>query len=354
MLDAVREKLREARVYATTDDGKVLSMRAGADLSQAIAELRRKAGDEGGVHARATTALVNGRTVRSGYKIRNGDVLTPIEGTALTSRPWVGSGGEGGEGADGEGATGARGGAAGGGAAEGGGAPDWGSLPVPWPWSLVGSSETQDTNAWLREAEAKHAAVATLAIANWLALYALGYVSLGTEPLASLSTPLSATVWALQGGVVALAEASALQRSTSAMLRKMDDGAAAGDGAAADAAGAAVEAAAIEPSEAARSFAWAYFVVLLNATRAASGVARWGGRLAMVALTALALHADIEHGIIHDFFELDGSLNTAVVDVRTAAGPPEAPSSAAREADKDLATNLVSDILRLEDAPPAL
>ena len=79
---------------------------------------------------------------------------------------------------------------------------------------------------------------------------------------------------------------------------------------------------------------------------------------------ALALHADIEHGIIHDFFEGDGSLNSAVVDVRTAtaaaanSAEPQTDAAAAaravREAEKDLATNLVSDILRLQDVPPNL
>ena len=58
-----------------------------------------------------------------------------------------------------------------------------------------------------------------LALANWLALAAMGEVSLATEPLASLYLQLPSMTWALQFGAVGLAEASALHSSTSAVIR---------------------------------------------------------------------------------------------------------------------------------------
>ena len=153
---------------------------------------------------------MNGRTVRQSYKIQNGDAFVPLRSTSLNSRWWVSGAGGGGRGQSAVGA-----------AAEIE-APDWVSLPVPWPWSLVGSDASEDAGSWLLEAEAKHGAIATLALANWVALASLGEVSFGTEPFASLAEPLPAFVWLLQGGAVALAEASALQMETSAVLRAYD------------------------------------------------------------------------------------------------------------------------------------
>ena len=41
---------------------------------------------------------------------------------------------------------------------------------APWPWSLI---ET-DPNEWYGVAEAKHGAVALVALSNWISLAAIG------------------------------------------------------------------------------------------------------------------------------------------------------------------------------------
>ena len=151
--------------------------------------------------------------MRKGYKIRNGDVLTPLQVTGLNSLAWVAP-----PSAPGKSSKKL---AQRLGVSDVDEFPDWGSLPVPWPWSLL-QDEEADTMSWFLEAEAKHGAVAALALANWLALASLGEVSLDTEPLGSLYLPLPQATWCLQGGAVALAEASALQSSTSAFLRERE------------------------------------------------------------------------------------------------------------------------------------
>ena len=45
------------------------------------------------------------------------------------------------------------------------------------PWSLVGSSATDETALWYAEAERKHGRIAALAVANWLVLSLLGEIS---------------------------------------------------------------------------------------------------------------------------------------------------------------------------------
>ena len=98
--------------------------------------MRERSGQPAG--AGPTTARVNGRTVRARYKIQNGDVLTPLQVTGLNSLAWVAPRGEGGGGRGGK-KTGVRAGSA-----SEFEAVDLRSLPVPWPWSLVGS----DADAW--------------------------------------------------------------------------------------------------------------------------------------------------------------------------------------------------------------
>jgi hypothetical protein len=73
VLDAVQSQLRKQRVYVTTNSGTVLSLRAGADLQVALDALKLR----GLPHeAAATTARVNGRTVRREYKLPSMHALT--------------------------------------------------------------------------------------------------------------------------------------------------------------------------------------------------------------------------------------------------------------------------------------
>ena len=164
VLDAVQSQLRKQRVYVTTNSGTVLSLRAGADLQVALEALRLR----GLPHeAAATTARVNGRTVRREYKLRNGDVLMPLATTTLNSYAWVATG----TGSAAESSTygeAVKGAYAWGEAAE---ALATAPTPVPYPWSLVGSRRAEDALSWLREAEKKHGSVASLALANWCVLY---------------------------------------------------------------------------------------------------------------------------------------------------------------------------------------
>ena len=164
VLDAVQSQLRKQRVYVTTNSGTVLSLRAGADLQVALEALRLR----GLPHeAAATTARVNGRTVRREYKLRNGDVLMPLATTTLNSYAWVATG----TGSTAESSTygeAVKGAYAWGEAAE---ALATAPTPVPYPWSLVGSRRAEDALSWLREAEKKHGSVASLALANWCVLY---------------------------------------------------------------------------------------------------------------------------------------------------------------------------------------
>ena len=433
VLDAVQARLREKRVYATTVGGTVLSLRAGANLAEAIAELNsREAGSragagepkDGAVESAdgsggsggpqleplepVSTARVNGRTVRQSYKIQNGDVLVPLRSTSLNSRWWVSGAGGGGRGQSAVGA-----------AAEIE-APDWVSLPVPWPWSLVGSDASEDAGSWLLEAEAKHGAIATLALANWVALASLGEVSFGTEPFASLAEPLPAFVWLLQGGAVALAEASALQMETSAVLRAYDrlqsppaDAAAPSkedarqtiadslaeataesgpsNGTWKRAASGRSQAAARRTSAASGGGAsdargpitnknfgdvmkaftvageeWSYgFVEMLNVMRAGANefqgssqrreIAISCGRVAMLLMACLALHADFEHGILHDFLETsrDGTPSLSAESQqkstpRTSTSDAPAPSNDVQNA--EIFESLVSDVM-LQDIP---
>jgi hypothetical protein len=66
VLDAVQSLLRKQRVYVTTNSGTVLSLRAGADLQVALDALKLRGLPN---EAAATTARVNGRTVRREYKL---------------------------------------------------------------------------------------------------------------------------------------------------------------------------------------------------------------------------------------------------------------------------------------------
>ena len=372
VLEAVRTRLREKRVYATTVDGTVLSLRAGADLQEALAKLRERSGTPG---QGPIAARVNGRTVRKGYKIRNGDVLTPLQVTGLNSLAWVAP-----PSAPGKSSKKL---AQRLGVSDVDEFPDWGSLPVPWPWSLL-QDEEADTMSWFLEAEAKHGAVAALALANWLALASLGEVSLDTEPLGSLYLPLPQATWCLQGGAVALAEASALQSSTSAFLRERESiyrrrlGGEEEDGDASvdrSSGGAESSSGAKSPLRrgddkfvkdfergfriGAPSFAWSVgFVEILSSIRN-SRQAEFGrswqlacGRIAMTAMAALALHADINSGILHEFLEVGGEELNGPATTLAAPRPEQAaePISEEEFAAASLAESLASDVV-LQDIP---
>ena len=387
-----------ARVYATTVDGTVFSLSAGADLQDAIAALRSRGRSRGDAGAALTaTARVNGRTVRRGYKIRNGDVLTPVLATTLNSGAWVAT-----DSADDDGAAGLIGRRLGGRGRRGGmdleglASSEWQSLPVPWPWSLVGSSAAEDSISWLREAEAKHGAVAVLAFATWLALFSLGEVSMETEPLTSLYAPVPAAAWALQGGAVALAEAYALQVSTSALIRNearrraaassaaageaadtaasvdgggvggeggaTTQGATAGGGASATVRAAAVPSGSSFGDDFKRGFnladppMWSYgFVEMLSAMRMRgddlrSTASLFLGRFAMAVMAILALHADVKHGLLHEFLERGGEaeLNPPAVTLVQTSPPPKM-EERARDSGLDIddygSASLATDIL---------
>ena len=235
LLEPIRKSLREKRVYATTSDGRILSLRAGADLSEALqawrdeqaeeaaeaeaeaeaAAAREEEEEDGGVGLsvglrglsaprEVATAMVNGRTVRLDYKIRNGDILTLQDSAPLTSGAFSMRGRDA-DAADDEGID-----------ALDGGEED-GFAAAPWPWSLVGSNAVEDNYAWYAEAEWKHGRIALLALANWLALCAAGQVGLDSEPLTSLANPVPAALWSIQAGGVALSEARNFQLSVDAV-----------------------------------------------------------------------------------------------------------------------------------------
>ena len=78
MLEPIRKSLREKRVYATTVDGTVLSLRAGADLQEALAKLRERSGTPG---QGPIAARVNGRA--SGIRQQASYHLATIVGDVL-------------------------------------------------------------------------------------------------------------------------------------------------------------------------------------------------------------------------------------------------------------------------------
>ena len=169
------------------------------------------------------------------------------------------------------------------------------------------------------------------------ALSLLGEVSLAAEPLSSLSRPLPSMAWALQGGAVALVEAWTLHTATSALIRAVpsvaarppdatptgtaaDDATSTGTGSSpTDDAWASVSrdfwvgfAAAAPPVPLRIADAWEKLLCALEVEKAlstalvgCSSPAFLGlliGRVAMVLITALALHADVQFGILHDVF----------------------------------------------------
>jgi len=312
-LEAIRRSIREKRVYVTTSGGEVLSLRAGADLQEAVRALEQKNTDGSTVVA---TALVNGRTVRRGYKICNGDVLTPLRNSVLNSEAWITQDAQPRQEDYFSGAA-------------------MPLLPMPWPWSLVGSNDENDLLSWYLEAERKHGQIAVLALANWIALACAGEISLLSEPLGSLYLPRSGMTWALQFGSIALAEAYFLQRRTTYAIRHAQDEAAA------TSAGEEVDEEGAHAHEALGPEPWSLPSVPLsvasdpslgaavpdeapigaifpgtlakNRLLLAEGAPRvgdirrimlWMGRIAMVVMAGLALHADSEHGILHDFLQV--------------------------------------------------
>ena len=158
-------------------------------------------------------------------------------------------------------------------------------------------------------------------------------MSLAAEPLSSLSRPLPSIAWALQGGAVALVEAWTLHTATSALIRAVPsvaapppdatptgtaaDDATSTDSSPTDDAWASVSrdfwvgfAAAAPPVPLRIADAWEKLLCALEVEKAlstalvgCSSPAFLGlliGRVAMVLITALALHADVQFGILHD------------------------------------------------------
>jgi hypothetical protein len=204
-------------------------------------------------------------------------------------------------------------------------------------------------------------------------------VSLAAEPLSSLSRPLPSMAWALQGGAVALVEAWTLHTATSALIRAVpgvaarppdatptgtaaDDATSTGTGSSpTDDAWASVSrdfwvgfAAAAPPVPLRIADAWEKLLCALEVEKAlstalvgCSSPAFLGlliGRVAMVLITALALHADVQFGILHDVFSrgnmpLTARERRAERPVRPGALAPPAPTtapSAALGAEMDL------------------
>ena len=410
MLEPIRKSLREKRVYATTSDGRILSLRAGADLSEALQAWRDEQAEEaaeaeaeaeaaaareeeeadGGVGLsvglrglsaprEVATAMVNGRTVRLDYKIRNGDILTLQDSAPLTSGAFSMRGRDA-DAADDEG----------GGALDGG--EEDGFAAAPWPWSLVGSNAVEDNYAWYAEAEWKHGRIALLALANWLALCAAGQVGLDSEPLTSLANPVPAALWSIQAGGVALSEARNFQLSVDAVAA----GDSVGDSYSNfsrpwrwnDASGitravAVLQTAMIGPMPAAMaerlaeregggpldaaanaaaeggSAAAADAAAGEGIRRVFQGVSIGLGRFAMLAMATLALNADLEKGVLNDLLFSQG-LEIGFEAPQAAREPRfEAPvanaetfgSAAERKsAESEL---LVGDISQLVDVPPS-
>ena len=95
---------------------------------------------------------------------------------------------------------------------------------------------------------------------------------------------MSGAAWALQGGAIALAEASALQSSTSAILKEIDEKEEEEEEAekgaeVAGAAAASEESSAVSlqagPAEAAPSVAWSYVTIVLKAMRSGEAIGAW-------------------------------------------------------------------------------
>eukprot|EP00316_Scyphosphaera_apsteinii_P008087 CAMPEP_0119320374 /NCGR_PEP_ID=MMETSP1333-20130426/52259_1 /TAXON_ID=418940 /ORGANISM="Scyphosphaera apsteinii, Strain RCC1455" /LENGTH=833 /DNA_ID=CAMNT_0007327081 /DNA_START=127 /DNA_END=2628 /DNA_ORIENTATION=+ len=280
LLEQLRVSIREQRVYVvirsmgSSHAGLVLSLPAGANLQDALSALATHQTTYSAEHTqRCGTALVNGRTVRREYAIRNGDVLTPIKRPTLNSRTWLAV----------SDLTKLA-------------APNEQPLVVcddqlapPWPWSLVGSMASEDGRAdgtpeWYVESEQKHGTVSVLALANWIMLLLMGETSLDAEPLASLTHPVPAICWAAQFGAIALVEARNLQSATSLAIIQ---------------ATAATDAATTfkrrEPSFEPDLVVWPRI----------RAIGLWVGRCAMLVITVLALYADAREGLLHQFAQIN-------------------------------------------------
>ena len=163
-LGELHSSLRSRRVFVTSDDGVVVSLSAGVSVEEALRTLdatRRRRGQPVArvisASARLSRAVVNGRSVRESYVVRNGDVLGD-ESQSLWLEP---------SSLEDEAARGSR-------VEEEAGA-DAGVTPdtrywvarVPYPWSLLQSDAREDRLAWEAEAERKHGNVALLAGTTW-------------------------------------------------------------------------------------------------------------------------------------------------------------------------------------------
>jgi len=201
----VSSTLRSRRVFATSSDGFVISLRVGATVEEALRTLRRqqtlrtlrmeqaKVGystvksrlKEDKVLRRA---IVNRRSVRADYVICNGDVLgPPSEATWIdkdTLRRSQKQSEEIRNAAD----------------------PDAGVTDdsryrasiVPWPWSLLQAGRDEDFLAWNAEAERKHGTVALLASCTWLWMRSSGLIQADSIPFDSFSGGVTLVAWLVQ------------------------------------------------------------------------------------------------------------------------------------------------------------
>ena len=116
-------------------------------------------------------------------------------------------------------------------------------------------------------------------------------------------------------------------------------------------------------SLAAPSFTWSVgFVEMLTSMRGAGGGPLgsgrrdawqlWCGRLAMMSMAVLALHADATNGLLHDFLENEGELrgSTAAYVKPGAAPEPGSLKPLDREVNVAFAASLASDVV-LQDIP---
>ena len=313
-LEDMRRSLRERKVYALVRSGdggdggsQVLALQAGARLEDALRVLRaRRSGGES--LAPLATATVNGRTVRRGYRIQHGDVLALVPSARLNSATWLEGGGTSWRDADeGGGATGGLGdapGRGGGGGGRFGGRRGADSSSIPWPWSLIDDPASSSSGEWYREAEVKHSAIAVLALANWLLLWALGETSPAAEPLSSPSTPLGAIAWGSQFSAVALLEASVLHVSTSQAIARLAregmDEEDEGEEGAADWRSLPRWLRFLPPADDPAS------VAVYALSERLRPLSLWLGRVSMLSLAALALRADASSGLLHEFLERPG------------------------------------------------
>jgi hypothetical protein len=304
-------ELRARRVLATGDDGTVISLPAGASAEEALRSLRdaraKRGGAEGAAErpvdaARHSHPVVNGRVVKAGYRMRNGDVLGSMQlwrkarrGAAAGAHEQIEAqaAGDAGESAD---------------------TRYWAGR-MPWPWSLIQSDYSKDVLSWKSEAERKHGNVAILSAMTWLWLLALGWVHVEAPPVAELHG-IVALSWVMQFGTFSLFEARSLLRNSYRETGRANMRAEAIDNAL--------------TSGVVRIGSPAPICPQFGPSLGPLEPPRWLGRVAMVMMTLLALRTDVVHsgGVLHDFLELGTGVGTPLVATRTRPATPS-PTAAA-------------------------